>query len=795
MFALSLIVILAIAKISTVNSECPNGCSGHGTCNAYDLCTCDAQFQGNDCSERTCAFGRAHSDISKGDIDGDGWVSNANKIVGVNGIVYRYGTTEGFPPMRDSDQTVLTNTAHEYAECSAKGHCDRTTGTCNCYPAYDGVACQRASCPGYPASCSGHGVCKTIKQLAAADFGNVYELWDEDATMGCECDSGYYGADCSLRKCKVGQDPLYEDDVGQRKTTQYIVGILQDRNTSRAFNDGTTQLKKGSYRYIFTDAYGKRWETATLYDKSTCAQVVAAFQGLPSDVLPANSVRCFHLHMGTPMDVRRIGISPREEFQDAYNGERITVDLSSFYQFGYGEPLFEQNVGSETNTSEYFMKGDIYAIRFPTLPRLPPIEIETHLDGARPTLMTNVTTYETFDDAKIVIYSDGQIGETNDWFGDYCVNVKVKISHRKDNGIFLETESGSDAEANRLKACLGDADGDLTNNIGLQNWDKGNQIFPHLVKITKVAKNSDDDSDYLALYFEENNDNGKEFKLLNPYVPRDKNRTALDNHEEMDDNDVGTNNLYNIFTTRGVMKLVSNSAYVIASPGFNKIYTVNETKWHGGKDTSMTAAAGSAQANFGDISCENSYGSSLLTNNKKSMTSESSGVTQKTCVEKDDWILLLGSNKTAYDNTGNAKMTISFLNNPAYINIYNVKEIGTRDAYMSMAERIWGNTKNKEFYRYQNISSPYMRNQLTLDHSPNFLARGTPSQADGTQDNVKFFAQDEINVYKFFPAASSTYKVMSECSGRGSCNTDTGICECFPGYTGDACSVQAVTSC
>jgi len=772
MFALSLVVILTIAKISIVNSECPNGCSGHGTCNAYDICTCDAQYQGNDCSERTCAFGRAHSDISKGDINGDGVVSNANLIVGQNGIIYRYGTTEGFPSMRDSDQTVLTNTAHEYAECSAKGHCDRTTGTCNCYPAYDGVACQRASCPGYPASCSGHGVCKTIKQLAGADYGNIYELWDEDATMGCECDSGYYGADCSLRKCKVGQDPLYEDDVGQRKTTQYIVGILSNGNETSNFTDGSNDWsKKPSYRYIFTDAYGKRWETKTMYDKSDCTKVIAAFQGLPSDVLPANSVRCHHLHIdGGGTDVSNIG--KYWDFEDAFNGEKIMVDLESFYQYGW-ESRFSEYFNASTNAT-LIMRGDIYAIRFLTTPRLPPIEIETNLDGNRPTLMSNdyKKTYDQMEDAKIIIYSDGQIAETNDWFGDYCANVKVKISadDTTNDGVFLKTESGSNDEMNRLKACLGDADGDSSNNEGLVNWDKGSKHFPHLIKITKVAKNADDDSDYLAVFFDSSgSDNSKKFRLLNPYMPRDKNSTGIDVDEPMSENLQGTNNLYNVFTTKGTMKLVSEHIHVVASPGFHQIYTINNTKHDDSIDKSSAL-----KSNIGDLSCENANAASYLLPDRMSISTNNGGTYQKSCVEKEDWLLLLGSENKAYQNN----LFQSYLTNPRYINIYKVKEIGLRDGIMSYKENI-----NYRHFNYQNVTSPLMRNQITLDHTPNFLSTGGNSSTS------------EINVYKFFPSAESTYKVMSECSGRGICNSDTGLCECFSGYSGDACSVQAITSC
>lgn len=176
----------------------------------------------------TCPFGKSHIDTPKGDLDGSLSVSLPNQLVLEDSTVYPYGTTEGFPLVADTAGVVIDNAAHDYAECSNKGLCDRKTGECECLPGYDGHACQRASCPTdaktvNPGSgidgtsnkafksfmtgsvfignsrvstiplknqCSGHGTCMPIEQLAFLDNNNKYDLWDKDMSMGCKCDHG-----------------------------------------------------------------------------------------------------------------------------------------------------------------------------------------------------------------------------------------------------------------------------------------------------------------------------------------------------------------------------------------------------------------------------------------------------------------------------------------------------------------------------------------------------------------------------------------------------------------------------
>lgn len=176
-----------------------NNCNGHGTCmGATSTCACYqgwgsssdvTLYRAPDCSARVCPSGPAWADVP-----------------------------------------TSTTLAHQQAECSNRGTCDRLSGVCNCFPGFSGAACDRMLCPN---DCSGHGQCVSIKEMARLsnalplNANTYYEggadstTWDEDMTFGCVCDSSWevglgagqtqepewFGPDCSLRHCPSADDP------------------------------------------------------------------------------------------------------------------------------------------------------------------------------------------------------------------------------------------------------------------------------------------------------------------------------------------------------------------------------------------------------------------------------------------------------------------------------------------------------------------------------------------------------------------------------------------------------------
>jgi hypothetical protein len=774
---MNLVFVLVLATLVKVQSECANACNGHGKCTSFDMCICNRNYQGSDCSERICQFGIAHVDTPKGDIDGSGAITDADHIVIENNAAYPYGTSEQFPNMQNSDLIEVSESAHYYMECSNKGICDRTTGECECYPGYDGVSCQRASCPGFPDSCNGHGVCKTIAQLAYADNENVYKLWDQSSTMGCECDAGFYGPDCSLKKCKYGSDPLYLDDTATTKraafdflvlttfnfTSDGVPGLVTDAALKDVFNDGEMNSQDGHWRIRFFDHFGEDWTTEALIDDASCEDVIKALEAIPNDVVPAGTTYCSRFQIkgqkSTTLGEQTYGLWEDAKWNSLYDGlsPHVRYNKIKFLSYeqvtgdGEGFPSDSFNIWSQLNSYttgsnplKYLVSGFAYNIIFDGIAGyLAEPKIELYTDGKRPSLVSSKSD-NPHQGGKVItkVFTDGMQGEDNDYFADHCdgVTVTVTAGSRILAGM-------TPRELNLLKACLGDSDFDIENNDDIYNWDHGDDEYPHIVKFVKTQTSSSDGGMYVVLVW--NTAGPGHFEMINNFKQPDWESTL-------------TADLFDVYTTTGTLARVSNQSEVIFSFADNVLYSVNSSNI--GHEAGKDPLYGTYD---GDVSCEvgdhNSGKFNYIAH----------------CLNKSDIITFLNFGGLSGAARGD---------NPENINLYTVMNLAKKP-FMYEARDIYNSKPSVSGLgpadpARSTVMAPsnFMTNQITLDLSTNWAS-------------INPELESRFSIYKFFPGVTSTYNYVAECSNRGTCDDTTGICKCFSGYTGDACEAQSLVSC
>ena len=747
--------LLALALVAPAAAECPNACSGHGTCGAFDECTCYPNWQEADCSGRTCPFALAHVDSPKGDLDGSAdALSGPGSTVIVDSIVYPYGTTEQYPLMVDSFGRELVNTAHAYSECGNKGICDRKSGECECFPGYEGAGCQRASCP--DPTCSGHGSCMSAADLAAADHDNIYRLWDRDVSMGCKCESGYSGPSCADKICKYGVDPLYDDDemMSIRAPTARVVMQFDNSSATKERTDfgedwsviTANNFISGTYAIKFYDVFGEDFQTAPLAASADCAAVTAALEQLPNSVIPSNSVRC-----------------------DTVFGETLAAATADKPRTVAYDLLFEENPGD-----------------------LKPIEINAYLDGTRPTIFVsdgNSSTMQDFD-VDITVYPNfhGISGEFTDFFSDYCDGVTLSVgtaprpSTAGKRPYFGYAKDLTTAEKKLLKRCLGDADGSSDNNVEVYNWDHGthnNTYHPHIVKLaphpsTGAVPKQDvfDAGKYHLMYFEERDADSTGGNFYTSGIP--------DNGDESRD--------YIVFTTDGTATILANGTNVQPNGpdhndlehnpitayferGSNMVYTSQDVSCYSG-------------ANFKGFATGTTYPSGTVHPTEFADLENERFDILNNCLEKGDRVFLFNNQVATWDTQGK-HADVDFSENIG--NMYEVVKIGVNPTSSTTAM-----VEDRFYFVVDKIinwdgSKTAARSSIT--------SAGADASGDYTDDNLNINNVDQQiglqMVVKFEPAGTGNYEYVRECSGRGLCDSSTGLCECFTGYTNDNCDQQS----
>jgi hypothetical protein len=296
-----------------------------------------------------------------------------------------------------------------------------------------------------------------------------------------------------------------------------------------------------------------------------------------------------------------------------------------------------------------------------------------------------------------------------------------------------------------LKRCLGHSDNDLSFSSSadeVYNWDYGTMQNPHLVKFvlqddeqvrlckpgeTVPCTDTSPPGFYAPVIYKRNYGN-----TIDRFVVYSRAASLYPTQN------------FRVFTTTGYLNRVSYEADVYTTTVAadwtqdhpNVLYTSNRYAAHSSLGTNdaldFTYTRRTLSEWDGGIDCE--------TNPARA---------KEDCLQKGDWVMFFSVDHG----------TLHQAVNPERHNIYQVKKIYKAD--------------------YTTTSEEESRNRIVLNMHTNLYDHLSDVPTDA-----------RLIAYKFYPPAREV-RYVEQCSGRGLCNSAQGLCECFPGYTNDDCSVQS----
>ena len=848
--ALFAAAVLAV-QMTLSFAECPNACSGHGSCGLFDSCSCYTNWMGGDCGERVCPFARAFSDTPKGDLDGSDTIDVGKIIIGSE--MYPLGTEEEFPIPKDALGSTFTQTAHDYYECANAGICDRESGQCECFEGYEGSSCQRTVCPENAMGvCSGHGKCWSVAQMQEDDL--MYQLWDSDKLYGCHCDAGYHGSDCLHRYCPMDVDPKYLQGKDQIVPTTQVAFTIYDKICEKALGlELYPYLRRLSgegadeYEEEAAGAAGERRTLLSAAEEAEARELRAAYlrRGLISetqsmadsaaeearraeyDALPDEESRA---------TMRKLQSTPTSKPTALPTIARLHTDATltgtfalKFYDV-FGEdfttkPIVLEDYTSKAATGPVSSCGDIvnalealpntviehdsvycqektagvgyagecgvtYSLTYTGNPGyIKDLEIDTYLDGQRSTIFNHFG--EAGVNVTTEVYSVNNVGAVDYW-ATKCEGVEVTTSWLASNELDVNKwgyVSGieSGQEYASLVTCLGDSNGVEEDNVEVYNWDYGSWSAPR--NNAEYASNAKD-----------LNGATRYVSVMsgNPHIVR------LVPKFRQDDFDATQLALVWVDQQKRPAEVGSSRA-------------VGYTVWMASPPESTTttyipyATDGTAEIVYVDndldhelhatgmfeprVTARFTRGSNLIYTSHDAACETASNVINP-CLDKGDMIFLFDANwgrtYNRTDDTGAQNFTV-----------FGGKDFqGTVNA---------ASGKMGEFYDDRNYNTntgvPYTIKKIykskvtatTLGHRLNLEDRYR-IEVDkginwGNALTMRGFDPDGdghkttgyVQIVKFSPATTGNYKFFDECSTRGTCDTSEGSCTCVDGYVGLAC--------
>jgi hypothetical protein len=319
-----------------------------------------------------------------------------------------------------------------------------------------------------------------------------------------------------------------------------------------------------------------------------------------------------------------------------------------------------------------------------------------------------------------------------------------------------------------LQSCLGSADFDVDNNdnIGIgffgNTFDTGSIYNPHLIRLVRTSSDYRDGGFYGLVYFDKN----LNYTFPTSGVTAVGNFKFLHPFQSLDTLDVG-DTVYDVFTTTGVVQAINyNNSQALFDFASNIIYmtTVPNNVNNSSSSSSSTAK------NDGDISCD---AASDVKNVKNDQLNNDDNIENKNkmCIEKNDYFFLLDPYKLE--------------NNPSFLNLYKTKSIGH-----ILNTHLYNTANENPLYLNPNDADSTFDNSTTNNNRINIITTdiNTNWSQNIKNDNGTFL------IYKFFYNENEAYEYVAQCSNRGVCNSFEGSCECFLGYSGNACDEQSTIS-